>query len=218
MCLVGYAHSVVFSAQPIDENKSIYDLASHRNEYDDLATKWWSWWISLTPSYIESISNHTTQCPSGRDNLTIFLADPIILQRGEFNCTISHQSPIFFNVASEQCDLEVKTLKEKSDKGLLDCAYAVNPHAQVGVNLDGNELTNPNKYRILTKFFNITIPKINQYEADPGIWRSVILGTFVYLKPLPVGDHTLTLKVAEAPPSGTAPPVFSQITYKFLVQ
>jgi hypothetical protein len=208
----------VFSAQPLDENRYIYNLASHRADYENFAIKWWSWWISRTPSYIESISNHSTQCPIGRDNLTIFLGDPIILSSGQFHCTIAQQSPIFFNIASEQCDMEVKTLKEQSDSGLLDCAYAVNPRAKGALELDGNELADAGKYRILTKFFNITIPEVNQYDADPGSWRSVILGMFVYLKPLSVGEHTLTLKVTETPKAGTAPPVFSQITYNFNIE
>jgi hypothetical protein len=45
-----------------------------------------------------------------------------------------------------------------------------------------------------SSLFNITIPQVNRYEADAGVYPAVVDGYYLILKPLPPGEHTLTYK------------------------
>ncbi len=40
-------------------------------------------------------------------------------------------------------------------------------------------------------FFNITIPENNIYNNTPGVWEANVDGFYLFLEPLPPGNHTL---------------------------
>jgi hypothetical protein len=84
-----------------------------------------------------------------------------------------------------------------------------------------NSINNVNE--LSSKVFNLTIPpdthKANQV---PGTWRAGSQGWWVFLKPLPPGQHTLFYSVRVTPTGAlTSPgtnPHFANVTYKFQVQ
>ena len=57
-----------------------------------------------------------------------------------------------------------------------------NDFSTISASIDGTELKNLKDYRTTSKFFNITIPRDNIFEADPGTFRSVVDGYFVFLR------------------------------------
>jgi len=74
-----------------------------------------------------------------------------------------------------------------------------------------------NVTEVLSKGFNITIPEdTNMADQNPGTWRSGAHGWFVFLKPLPAGDHTLYYNIGV---TGTGPNDHStEITYNLKVK
>ena len=74
-----------------------------------------------------------------------------------------------------------------------------------------------NVTEVLSKGFNITIPENTHLpDQNPGTWRSGAHGWFVFLKPLPPGDHTLYYNVGV---TGTGPNDHSaEITYDLKVK
>ena len=86
-----------------------------------------------------------------------------------------------------------------------------------GGSLDYKINSMDNVTELYSKGFNITIPE-NTYEPDQntGTWRSGAHGWFVFLKPLPVGDHTLNYNIGV---TGTGPNDHSaEITYDLKVK
>jgi len=65
----------------------------------------------------------------------------------------------------------------------------------------GNEEVNIDlKDKILVRnssIFNMTIPKVNRYEVDAGIYPAVVDGYYLILKPLTPGEHALSYKFTQ---------------------
>ena len=78
-----------------------------------------------------------------------------------------------------------------------------------------------NVTEVYSKGFNITIPE-NTHMADQntGTWRSGAHGWFVFLKPLPTGDHTIYYQNNVGPTtlSGAGNVNTAQITYSMSVK
>jgi hypothetical protein len=74
-----------------------------------------------------------------------------------------------------------------------------------------------------SKGFNLTIPPdTHQAGSKPGTWRAGSQGWWVFLKPLPPGEHTIFYNVRVTPIGPlTSPgtnPHFADITYKLQVE
>jgi hypothetical protein len=72
-----------------------------------------------------------------------------------------------------------------------------------------------------SKGFNLTIPPDSNIPLKPGTWRSASQGWWVFLKPLPPGEHTISYNVRVTPTGAlTSPgtnPHFADITYELQV-
>src|SRR5205809_6044166 len=72
-----------------------------------------------------------------------------------------------------------------------------------GGSLDYKINSMDNVTEVFSKGFNITIPEdTHMPDQNPGTWRPGAHGWFVFLKPLPAGDHTLYYNVGV---TGTGP-------------
>ena len=78
--------------------------------------------------------------------------------------------------------------------------------------------------RALSPFFDLTFPdnSVFQQNAIPGVWRTQVDGYFVFLEPLPPGNHTLYTKVSVDPtklPMDTRQTPYSAVlTYNLIVK
>jgi hypothetical protein len=80
-----------------------------------------------------------------------------------------------------------------------------------------NVLTNVTEF--YSKGFNVTYPPdTHQAGVKPGTWRAGSQGWWVFLKPLPPGEHTIFYNIRITPTGAlTSPgtnPHFADITYK----
>ena len=73
-----------------------------------------------------------------------------------------------------------------------------------------------------TKGFNLTIPPDSNLPLKPEIWCSGSQGWWVFLKPLPPGEYTISYNIRVTPTGAlTSPgtnPHFADITYKLQVK
>ena len=70
----------------------------------------------------------------------------------------------------------------------------------------------------MSDFFNITLPEHNLWEEKevPGTYEGITEGYFLFLNPLPPGNHTLYYEAATNPPN---PNVYAQaVTYHLNVK
>ncbi|MFZ0405725.1 MAG: hypothetical protein WAL79_07860 [Nitrososphaeraceae archaeon] len=109
---------------------------------------------------------------------------------------------------------------DKSEHGLIQTAKAGNDNGAISIKLDNTKLNfnEDPKFRAMSDFFNITLPEHNLWEEKevPGIYKGITEGYFLFLNPLPPGNHTLYYEAATNPPN---PNVYAQaVTYHLNVK
>ena len=86
-------------------------------------------------------------------------------------------------------DLGAVTSLVKVERAKLDVVSSMR-----GGSLDYKINSMDNVTEVYSKGFNITIPEdTNMADQNTGTWRSGAHGWFVFLKPLPPGDHKSTI-------------------------
>jgi hypothetical protein len=132
----------------------------------------------------------------------------ICIQRSLNGGIIPNQRYDLSNLSSEESSLMKK---------IVDDFYAMNPAREIVISY---------KYNLTIKEeregFNLTTPPdTHSAGAKPGTWRTGSQGWWVFLKPLPPGEHTISYNVRVTPTGAlTSPgtnPHFADITYKLQV-
>jgi hypothetical protein len=152
-------------------------------------------------------------------------------------CNVSSEQGILIPIWNAWCD--TSDHRGLSDEQLTNCAREEWNLGKIGgeVKVDGVPVakldvtmslisgsldykitTLENVSEIYTKGFNITIPtNSNIPDLVPGDWRAGSHGWYVFLKPLPPGEHTVSYSVRVFPTGAlTSPgvnPTSSDITY-----
>lgn len=193
-------------------------------------SKWWSWSIS--------IPNDNRQCVMNQSGPMVMLMDTALKIPSHQECKISSNqgimipmwtsfmessTPEFENYSYDEL---TKYAREQFDLGAITSLVSVDgiPVAKMDVvsdlssgvlNYKINRMENVSE--IYSKGFNITIPDDTRYpDQNAGIWRSGAHGWFVFLKPLPIGNHQVFYQVGI---TGLGPNNFaSEITYSLKVE
>lgn len=193
-----------FSTDPKPYGKSL----------DEWAKEYWQWIMGLPPGDIpKDVNTNLDKCIIGSDQgrVMTFLFSVYDLSYSS-KCNISSKQPILIPLLIGECDPTAPEPRTKtgkiedlwacakdSDEGLI--SWEVNLDDSVLFKKVGNEEVNINlKDKILVRnssIFNMTIPKINRFEADPGVYPAVVDGYYLILKPLSPGEHTLTYKFTQ---------------------
>lgn len=186
----------------------ISEDSSFGKSYGDWVAEYWKWWISIPEN--QSSINHPNKvtCLMHDTGAVIFLLSPT----GNFHeqtCTIPSGKALLFTPYTMECDTGLAEYKNASTDALLACAR----DSDGGIFLwsgqvDNTKLDKSNMTYSETREFDIQIPRDNQYEADAGTFKAMALGWFIFLKPLPIGVHTISqnydVKEISSPFSGQA--------------
>ena len=90
---------------------------------------------------------------------------------------------------------------------------------QIEFVLDGTRFEGSDIPRIKSSLFNVTFPEDNVFGAPTGPTQAVSDGNWVFLKPLPVGEHVITSRGVSLDVSTTATNTFvSDVTYNLKVK
>jgi len=197
--------------------------------------KWWIWWMATntdeaTPQPDGCIMNNSTSM--------VMLMETAVIGKPHQVCEISSNqgiivplwtgfweasTPEFMNYTYDQLSQQarvgtdlgaVTSLVKVDDKpvGKLDVVSSMRGGA-----LDYKINSMDNVTELYSKGFNITIPEdTHAADQNAGTWRSGAHGWFVFLKPLPPGDHKLYYNVGV---TGTGPNDHAaEITYDLKVK
>lgn len=218
------------AAQTFSKNEAPFGIA-----YDDWIGKWWSWWIKTNSGGNVPEPNG---CMMNKTGPMVMLMETTVSGKPQQVCEISStqgimvplwtafmedSTPEFHSytlnglskVAREQLDLGSITSLVKVDG--IPIAKLDEVSAMRAGTLDYKINSMNNVTEIYSKGFNITIPEdVNYPDQNPGTWRSGAHGWFVFLKPLPTGDHKLYYNIGV---TGTGPNDHSaEITYDLKVK
>jgi len=89
------------------------------------------------------------------------------------------------------------------------------------VSLDGKEIKNLDQYRIQGSkepFFVITYGSDNIYKHKPGSAKGVVDGYYLFLRPLPPGQHVLDLKTSVLNPTDSGYNYSADLIYQLTIQ
>ena len=206
----GY-HSQLMGAE---RNDFATDAKPYGKPLEEWAKEYWQWNVGLPPGDIpKDVNTNLAKCLFGSDKqkTMIFLLGVYDLTYST-KCIISSAKPILVPLLVGECDPTVPEPRTKTGKieDLWTCAKDANEGFKAWeVRLDnrvlfkkaGSEEVNANlKDDILVRnssLFNITIPQVNRFEADAGVYPAVVDGYYLILKPLLPGEHTLTYKFTQ---------------------
>jgi hypothetical protein len=200
-----------------NETSPLYpvDSAPFGVPYKDWVIRWWEWDIAIpTPEHPNT--NYTQEkCGIGQDpNSPVwFLALPFgEEQLAERTCSIPKDKAIISGLLSGECDYSDSRLT--TDDQVKQCASEGDDYGTIQVLLDGVDLKYDMKQnRVMSDFFNITLPENNFFSAPVGTFRAVAEGFYLFLKPLTPGEHELKYKVSVLNPTKTEYNYFQEVTY-----
>jgi hypothetical protein len=171
-------------------------------------------------------------CFINKEGSVAMLIDPAIGGEHHQRCEISPNQGILISAWSGERDVSVRGNENSSFKELSKCARELdlgkikanawvdnNPIAQVEAE-DYKTINLINATELYTKGFNITTPANSQLQVDyPGSHLGAVHGWFIFLKPLPVGEHTVRYVNDVRPTTlGAGNTNNADITYSFKVK
>jgi hypothetical protein len=202
---------------------------------DVWVSNWWTWWVAQT---IDEATPKPDGCLIYESDSMITLMDTVVSGNPHQVCTISSTQGIMIPMWTGWCDSGAPGLDQASYETILKCAREeINLGAVTSVvKLDGRQIAKldevssmrggtldykinsmDNVTEVRTKAFNITIPEDTQFpDQSFGTFRAAAHGWFVFLKPLPPGNHSIYYNVGV---TGLGPNDHSsEITYDLKVQ
>jgi hypothetical protein len=173
--------------------------------YEDWIHDWWRWNAAIPSDPVTTFAGvKENRCFINKEGPVAMLIDPAVGGQHHQRCEISSNQGILISAWSGECDGSVKGYENATFKELSKCArdldlgkVTVNawvdnkPIAQVEAE-DYKTINLINATELYTKAFNITSPANSQLQVDyPGTYPGAVHGWFIFLKPLPVGEHTV---------------------------
>jgi hypothetical protein len=202
--------------------------------YEDWVAKYWQYLATETPDVFTKVI-HENGCHIHQEDSVVMLMDPAVVS-GSINqeCTIPADRAILISIWTGECDDGMPENVGAPFKQISECARGFDvgqirgivkvdgaTTAQLAVN-DYTTLTNTNATEIYTKEFDITLNNDSRipHEFGPNTYRAAAHGWFMFLKPLPTGDHTIYLKTTVQPTSlsGGGTYTTAEYTYSLKVQ
>ena len=163
-------------------------------------------------------TKYTYDCFIGLGYPVVMLANPIISDIPShtvtYNCDIPADRAILVFGITEWCNYDAT---HKTDEDLRKCVKARNDFAKHQIVIDDKNVENVEQYRVTTDFYNMTFPKDNMFSVPAGTFRSLLDGTWLMLKPLPIGDHKIEVHIVQIIPGREADNLFLNLIYNLHV-
>ena len=215
LTMISYSIVSVNAQSP---NAELYGLQSkpYQISYSMWIVKWTQWLTSIPKNENPAADTSGANCSVNQQGPVWFLA-------GTFGgsamrtCTIPAGKAILTPILSAFCTFLTDNARTETD--LRQCAQEGNNGASLQASVDGIALPNLESYRITSDLSSFTIPKDNPYGFPSGNTKTIVDGVFLFLKPLPRGDHVLHFAGAtiDNPTVGTQS-YTTEVTYNLKVQ
>jgi hypothetical protein len=179
----------------IDISTLVYQYNSNpfNLTYSDWTAKWWQWAYSI-PQNIHPAYDETGKFCKENQNSPVWFFPGTFQHSVVRYCEIPSGVGILFPILNSECSFaEYPQMKTKEE--LSNCAKKIQDTTiPEFVTFNGTEIPNLEKYRIQTNIFNITLLENNILNLPPQTTQAVSDGSWMFLKPLPIGNYELKFK------------------------
>jgi hypothetical protein len=186
-------------------NPSLYSVNEKPfgKTYGDWTSDFWKWVISIPQHDNPNLDSTGEKCMVKQSEPNVWYLVPTFGGSAERTCEIPAGKAILFPLLVTECNfLENPELNTESE--LRTCAKQGQEGGSrtLSAAVDGTELKDLEKYRVESKIFDLTLPENNVFSAPPGNTKAVSDGYWVFLKPLPNGNHEIDFSASLLDPSG----------------
>src|SRR4051794_1034576 len=163
------------------------DSSPYGTPYTDWIKKWWQWNVSV-PKAEHPQTNPKTVCAMKISGQVTFLVHNL-QGPSHYSCTIPAKNAILVPISPATCtSIEAHSTKPAD---LIHCADEGNRPLTAKATLDGVPLNNLENNYAITNIFDMTVPNDNFELLKGGTYPTGGAGYYIFLKPLPVGEHNL---------------------------
>jgi hypothetical protein len=177
--------------------------------YDTWVEKYWNWTASIPidPETNTFAGVKENGCLIYEEDSVVMLVDTAVGGKINQVCEIPAGKGILINIWSGECDAAMPENEGASFEKISQCARGFDlgkikglvkvddtPIAKLDV-LDYKTNVMENVTEIYTKLFNINLPNNTHIPTvKHGIFPAAVHGWFLFLKPLPTGEHTIYIQ------------------------
>lgn len=173
--------------------------------YGEWSAEWWKWLLSSPSDSNPSTDRTGEYCTMNQNNSNVWFLAGTSGGYEERKCSIPEGMAILVSPIEVICTFaEYPELKTQED--LRECAKSDQDAVKdVKLTIDSKPITDLQKYRVKSSLFNVTLPENNILGVTSQTTEAISDGTFVMLKELPVGHHTIYASgfLADVTTSGT---------------
>lgn len=159
--------------------------------YGEWSTEWWEWLLS-SPSNSNPSTDRTGQyCNVNQNNPNVWFLAGTGGGYEERKCSIPEGMAILVSPIEVICTF-AEYPELKTEEELRNCAKSDQDAVKdVKIIVDSKPITDLQNFRVASSVFNVTLSENNILGVSPQTTKAISDGTFVMLKELPEGHHTI---------------------------
>jgi hypothetical protein len=178
----------------------------HGKSYSEWAAAWWQWALE-TPASVNPVLDLTGEhCAEGQTGRVWFLAGASFGSgSAERSCTVPAGTALFLPLINAFygafLDDPPETRTEEFLRAQVECHDVV-----LSAAIDGSEVNNPLQYFEESPLFDVELPEDNVFGVGEDdipellLSPSVDAGYYLFLQPLPPGEHTIHWEASQSCP------------------
>jgi hypothetical protein len=187
--------------------------------YSDWTAKWWQWVYSIPTANNPLLDQTGKDCTQGQNQTA-----PVWFLAGtsggsaERTCTIPAGKAILFPVFNSIEIAAGADINESEEDLRARAKTGTDAVTTLEASIDGTPLQNLWNYRVQSPSFSVTFPTDNVFGISEGSYRSAADGYWVFLEPLPPGQHDIQFHgVAPDPTAASTQNVETAVTYHLTI-
>lgn len=183
---------------------------------------WWQWNIAFPqrlPDIEHPRENYTADKCSWKQDGPVWFLNEQFGPTESRTCEIPQVKAILAPIYTTLCFNNYRDELTDTDAEVDKCLTSCSGGNVISATLDGRMIQNPEQYHTQTRFYWITVPEDNIFDAPPGgVFRGKGDAFFLLLEPLSPGNHELhlTSSVFQGPDSECNSS--SDVTYHLIVK
>ena len=201
------------------------DSTPYGSSYSEWIAKWWTWWVGIPIDKHPVKDYHDPERCSAMQNGPVWFLPDIIPGEGKitYKCNIPLGKAVLLPITTTFCDSG--TAGPMTDTEIVECADNIlTPLNNMKVVVDGKNMDLEGSL-VKTDFFNFTIPEnpIDIWgKINPGTYKALATGYFVFLHDLSLGEHNIEMRVVDLLKGNEGPPPkfdpMREASFKIVVQ